>query len=496
MLLALFASKASGVDVGFEKLFEDHNETVSSCFDVDLPTYMAGTFILPSLGQFGMGDRQFVGSLDPYGKFNRFTMSNNGKSLCLESRMMDTNFWANSRKLGTIGPQVLFSETSPPRNYSGTQDLTADSDNTFVNTYSMGDVWRAVTDSPVELQFNLTSLEIMGNVTWDDDLKKKVGFPSGSAHPIHNVTTGCVYNFHGVTGPKHEIFLYELCPDAPNTRKVLSSFTSTYIPYCHSWGMSKNYAIFTFQHFYIDYQKMLKYGTLDQAFVPVDVDKPQRIVVLPVYGGREVVFELDEPIYYTHTLNTFEMNNSIVMDMIRFPSNPFETIGNLEQWRNKTWRDAQPLLVRGTVTRLTLDLKSKKVSLTPISNPVQVTDFPSFHRAYRGLPYCYFFAVEWFHDGAAYGSMSIVKHNVCDRSSGPFYYYVEDAYPSEATFIDDPSNQFEDGGVLVFTLLDGHTGRSRFVVLDARTMKEISVTQLNSTIGFTTHGQFYPSVSV
>ena len=31
-----------------------------------------------------------------------------------------------------------------------------------------------------------------------------------------------------------------------------------------------------------------------------------------------------------------------------------------------------------------------------------------------GLPYCVYYAVEWWHDAANYSSMAILKHDLCN----------------------------------------------------------------------------------
>ena len=42
---------------------------------------------------------------------------------------------------------------------------------------------------------------------------------------------------------------------------------------------------------------------------------------------------------------------------------------------------------------------------------------------FRGVEYCYYYAVEWFHNKVDYGSMAIVKQNVCGTGEAPLYWY-------------------------------------------------------------------------
>ena len=41
-------------------------------------------------------------------------------------------------------------------------------------------------------------------------------------------------------------------------------------------------------------------------------------------------------------------------------------------------------------------------------------DFPKVSAAVAGLPYCHYYAVEWFHDEKNYASMAVLKQDVCN----------------------------------------------------------------------------------
>mmetsp|Transcript_1766 Transcript_1766/g.5184 ORF Transcript_1766/g.5184 Transcript_1766/m.5184 type:complete len:98 (+) Transcript_1766:602-895(+) len=64
-------------------------------------------------------------------------------------------------------------------------------------------------------------------------------------------------------------------------------------------------------------------------------------------------------------------------------------------------------------------------------------------------------------------------------------------HPGEPFFVAGGGGAEDDGSV-IFTAIDGERRHSIFVVLDARTMQEASVTDLPVHIPFTAHGQFLP----
>ncbi len=117
-IVAAFAwalTAASPEDIGYEKLWQDSPEEVDwQCWTKDaLPSWLNGSFILPSVAQFSMGGLSFQGVLDGYGKLHRFQLAQ-GK-ICMRARMMRTDFYNKSLQTGTVPPAMLFEETVPPR---------------------------------------------------------------------------------------------------------------------------------------------------------------------------------------------------------------------------------------------------------------------------------------------------------------------------------------------------------------------------------------------
>ncbi|KAL3457464.1 carotenoid oxygenase [Aspergillus heterothallicus] len=65
--------------------------------------------------------------------------------------------------------------------------------------------------------------------------------------------------------------------------------------------------------------------------------------------------------------------------------------------------------------------------------------------------------------------------------------------PGEAIFIPDGEAQAEDAGYLLSVVLNGDTGTSYLLCLDARTMLEVGRAVCASAIGFGFHGSYYPT---
>jgi carotenoid cleavage dioxygenase-like enzyme len=211
---------------------------------------------------------------------------------------------------------------------------------------------------------------------------------------------------------------------------------------------------------------------------------------------KEVQIFDTHPFYHTHVINTFENETGIVFDVGSFDNIPFSPhVLETDLFVNKTARDIN---TDGQhVERMHLHLAGPlkgQVTRKRVSPPGRATDFFRINNLKQGLPYCIYYATEWFHDDKAYASIAILKHDLCQDTRT--YWVKENVYPSEPFFIPlGNETDEEDHGLLVFTVLNGPRKASDFVILDAKTLEEITVIQLPVHIPFTAHGEFVPQAA-
>ena len=90
--------------------------------------------------------------------------------------------------------------------------------------------------------------------------------------------------------------------------------------------------------------------------------------------------------------------------------------------------------------------------------------------------------------------MAVVKQDLCsgDVEQGRTFWHRAGWFPSEPTMVpSDTKGAEEDEGDVLFTALEGATGITYLVVVDAVTMESKLEMPLDGHIPFTTHGQFY-----
>ena len=194
LVLAALPLAVAHSDVGFENLFVSNAAEIErTCQSMSVPSYVRGSFILPSVSEFEVGEQKFVGLLDGFGKLQKFEFSDG--QLCFKAKMMDTGFYNQSKAEGSIAPSLLFMETSPASGHSGVDNLKGPNDNVFVNPilFPGNDNFVMVTDSQLLMQFDPMTLERLGKIVFSDDLDSG-NIVLGSAHPTVRHSDGCLLN--------------------------------------------------------------------------------------------------------------------------------------------------------------------------------------------------------------------------------------------------------------------------------------------------------------
>lgn len=82
----------------------------------------------------------------------------------------------------------------------------------------------------------------------------------------------------------------------------------------------------------------------------------------------------------------------------------------------------------------------------------------------------------------------LVKVNVQTRETQ--CWFEENCYPGEAIFVEAPHAVREDEGVLLSIVLDGRTGTSFLLALDATSFREIARAAVPHHIPFSFHGMY------
>jgi carotenoid cleavage dioxygenase-like enzyme len=495
-------------DPGWELLFQDSTQSVEMWCEAApaLPSYLHGSFYMSGPAQFSLGGYNFTCVLDAFGKINRFELSHG--QICFSARMLQSKFYNDSMTLGRPAAGLLFTETVPPRKcpfYNPLCNVLAmvdSADNNFVNTLKLGKELTLLTDSTTFLDFDPRSLRVLGHRKFrqNDDFDTFGGF-LGSAHPLKAATGDrWVEIMMGTSGLGQSYLNVYTLSDADgkgHKRRLLKRLPTKYLRYLHSFGLTEDYAVLPFN---LRINMMMIMPPNPPSINGALSSDWEGIKVVNLNTDSQEVLTFDtKPFYHVHIANTYQNETGIVFDVTTFDEPPFSSpMVNINQVLNKTLRDGMTNV--GRIKRLVLHLNGPKkgeVTVEQLSVEGRTTDFPTINSAYKGKAYCYFYANEWKHDDYSYAALAVVKYNVCNNNVRE-YWYRAGWYPSEPFFVADPNSDSEilypeDQGTLMFVALNGHSGVSHFITLDATTMREVINVELPVRVPFTAHGEFFPS---
>mmetsp|Transcript_99077 Transcript_99077/g.284856 ORF Transcript_99077/g.284856 Transcript_99077/m.284856 type:complete len:551 (-) Transcript_99077:448-2100(-) len=511
------AGEVQAEDPGWElQVTSAGPEVPRVCFDAKgLPAFLNGAFFISGPALFERGSHSFQSFFDGFGRVNRFELRD--RQVCYTSKWLGTGAMKAASASGDLGRGMFFMETTPPRQDCPLTDPMCDTgapnDNNWVNMITMGSDAVILSDTYRMLDIDLETLSIKGVRPWADD--KNGSTPSanqpdwisamhiplvGSAHPLlrpgsHTVVDVVVEAPMAMDSLLHsfvDVYTFEDNVDQPQKRNRIASIKAEKNQYFHSFGVTPNYIILPF-NIEMDLPSVIvKPAQLLGCFHP----SWKGVHIMDYTGAIVGVFDDMQPFYHTHIINSFENGTGVTLDVGVYDAVPFEKSPALvtSLFLDKTARDSEPN--RCTVRRLHFHMSGASKGTTTVEdfqNQGRALDFFKVNMARSGLPYCIYYAVEWWHDGVSYANMAILKHDMCKGTRT--YWKRPNTYPGEPFFVSGGADA-EDDGVVLVSALDGAAGHNIFVVLDARTMEELQVVELPEHIPFTAHGQFVPDKRV
>jgi carotenoid cleavage dioxygenase-like enzyme len=280
----------------------------------------------------------------------------------------------------------------------------------------------------------------------------------------------------------------------PHERKLLAtSSRQKHTPYMHSYGVTSDFVVLPYTPMAFSLLPGLENKPMEDSFSKTD-PTATHFVAYPFDGSDPLVFAAPRPFTYNHLVNAYQNQSAIVFDVVSFQdASLFLTSGaaHIRVQVNKTARDAlrdSSQRVWRYVLHLDGPLKGH-VTDEPISLPGRAVEFPKINMKYSTKPHCIYYGQEWYHNDLEFGSMAVLKHDMCKGTRQ--YWYKPSTFPSEATFIARPGALKEDDGVLVFAVTYGVNGTSAFVMADGETMETLTEQPLPVAIPFATHGEWF-----
>ncbi|PLB54566.1 dioxygenase [Aspergillus steynii IBT 23096] len=365
----------------------------------------------------------------------------------------------------------------------------------------------AKTDSTSFKRLDPVTLEPIGLVSQKSLHPDLDGYFSAS-HARSDPVTGDMFNFNLTVGQTSTYRIFRVSASTGKTT-ILATFSG--VPaYIHSLLLTENYALFCVWNSHISPVKV-KHSFVD-AILPYDTSKPATWYVVDRQGDKGLVATYESRAFFCfHTVNAWEESsptdsskNDIVADLITYDNLDFIHQVLYENIVSTSPKAKERVLStqdrdRGAITRfrfpLILSTPSSQIhSATvewnacrelspdlPIVNPTCVT------RKHR---YSYMIVnrgKSTFFDG-------IVKFDAETKQTLLWSHHAQS--PGEPIFVADPDGSSEDDGVLLSVVLNGRTGKSYLLCLDAHDLSEVGRADVNGPVAFGFHGQHVPAHGV
>lgn len=451
------------------------------------------------LGQFEMGERKFHHAFDAFAKLTSIDID--GNQTLFQTRFVKSRFWEDSKSSNSIAPYVMFDTPVPDFNYlEKAQALMHGIDNTNVNVYQFGDDMVAMSDFWHLYTFDFDNLETLGRVEPDLPVSRSwaatnIPLPSTS-HPVQEYNSSSYISFVSYINPIpfFSSQLHVIRITSAQERETITTIQMDRIPYMHSLGLSKNYALIFADPLYVNLMTIMK--TVDASeSLEWQPWKQTKIYIVNIHT-KEIITLDTEPAVHMHFVNAYETGkhkNRLVVDYIVYPDIDFLKNLHLDTLRNSTIRNK--INAKSTLVRYKINLKRKVVKRKELKSRTNYSfadrmDFPAINEHYKFEPYCYVYGLSLKSDHKNLAHTSIVKKNLCQRGQDT-HFHRENHYQTEPIFVPSPFPRSEDEGVLLSVSLDGEKKQSYVAVLDAKTLSPLSSIYLPYNVPYSLHGKFF-----
>lgn len=401
-------------------------------------------------------------------------------------------------KPNEINVGVTMSINFPGLSRTG-EAMTGPRDNSRVSTFC------TKTDASILQMLDSETLEPIG-IARQEKLHPELKGPMSGAHAKSDPLTGDVYNYNlQFGGPQGT---YRVFKTSAGTGETSILATVRHTPaYLHSLFLTENYVVLCIwnSHFIKGGMAMLWNQNVVDSLEFNDKDPAKWVVVDKrphQEGGKGVVATYESPSFFGfHSVNAYESTaadgtKQIIADIPAYQNlevlkefyfdnilSDSPTAAHVQgQWGDKLapkYRRYRlpdvPVQPRDDTRQAVLEFELDRTS-TPELPMLNWSVFTKKHRYVYGI--C--------DSGKSTFADSLIKLDLEDKSVTRWSVHGQTA--GEPVFIANPESEDEDGGVLLSVVLDGISGKSYLLVLDAKDMSELGRAKVDGAIGFGFHG--------
>lgn len=473
--------------VGFRSLDSEHEE-LDLAIEGEMPAWLSGSLIRNGPAKFEVGSDRVEHWFDGLAMLHKFRFADG--DVTYSNRFLRTGTFREAIEKGRLANQFATSESYLERLRSF---LGPPTDNANVHVATLGGEYVALTETPRRVRIDPETLSVRGDLAYADDLDGH----HVTAHPQHDRRRGETVGYMTEFGRSSRYHLYRVPDDRPE-RVPIASIDVDRPAYLHSFALTPAYAVIIEPPYVVNPLRFLLPG--GGGFIDHFEWRPERgtrCFVIERASGELVATPETEPFFFFHTVNAFESDDAVVVDLVAYDDativeNLFMASLDGRPTEAGTFRGDGPMeTAEGVLTRLRVPLDgSDDVRRTPLYDGMELPGIAPLARS-RSYRYAYAQAT------GPEGRNGLVKVDVEAATSRAWY--EEASYAGEPVFVAEPGARAtpadEDRGVVLALVLDAETERSLLLVLDGETFAERARAFLPHHVPFGFHGDFFPEIT-
>lgn len=360
------------------------------------------------------------------------------------------------------------------------------------------------TDASVVQMLDSETLEPLG-LAKQEILHPDLKGPLSAAHAKSDPITGDVYNFNMQFGMPGTYNIFRTSASTGKT-DILATIRhrTTYI---HSLFLTENYVVMCFWNsiFKAGGSTILFQNNLVDSMEYEDSQPAKWVVVdkrASEEGGHGVVATYESPPFFGfHSVNAYEHTSADGIKHITADIPAYESLEILKAFyfdnilsdspkagevQGQWGESLAPKYRRYRLPDIPLEPREEsRQAVMEFELPrFDTPELPTLNWSVYTKEHRYVYGV--LDTGRSTLADSLVKVDLADHSVKKWSEHGQTA--GEAIFIADPESTEEDGGILLTVVLDGISGKSYLLVLDAKDLTELGRANANGAIGFGFHG--------
>ena len=444
-----------------------------------IPTWLNGTLVRNGPAKFEVGQLSYRHWFDGLAMLHSFSFQNGQVSYA--NKFLRSPAYKKAVETGKIS----YSEfaTDPCRSiFQRVMSFfvsSGSSHNTCVNLTKLADRFVALTETPMTIEFDLDTLETVGLLGYDNHIKGQFT----TAHPHYDATQAAGINYVLNFSRKSSYNVYRI-PAGSKEQVLIGSIPISEPSYMHSFGMTEKYVILVEFPFVVNPVRLMLSG---KPFIENYRWKPEkgtRFFVMDKETGEIVKRYTTEAFFAFHHINAFEKEGQLIVDISAYPDASIVHGFFLDRLRQQNSPELPPAEFR----RYYLPLDGSNATYELLSE-MQI-ELPRInYSGYNASEYRYAYGASSNNERGYDFLNQLVKVDVQQKTTKTWF--EEGTYPGQPVFIASPNANTEDDGLILSVVLDGKTGNSFLLILDAGNFSEIARANVPQHVPFGFHGQYF-----